>query len=603
MRFLHFLAEVITGAVKAAIGSIASKMDEKKQKKEFYNISTLGNIEELGRIASDTASLLTLYYKDQIQSIDRTSKIKGSNIFNDKIRWINDTIIEGRPEEQEKLVVVIVAEYITAVVIKILREKTDLNLEEPLPQQLWYSVAKNNFLDQTNKAKMTDILGTTAGRQEIPLERSTIDGQVNKVRVQLRHLVGCASVVTDGGHIYQYEDPDDSSNRDLADLTLFGYVYVSPFLSKDQSYDDIISQRKLNKFIQDIDGRIRKSFEGIKEYVETFRFQHDRDRRSVLTVEMTRQIATVLREQKTFVDSKEVQRILKESRQAMKIEFDALREDMQEKISKQQITIEAAKERLERDVTQAKDILKKESDKHYREALEKMNERIKQLEKALENQLMERFNTLETQLKSEHTIMRKIVEDARADANQALQQINQATETCEQFTERTEQACAHVTQLIESSQQREQEFQIIMADCEAKVEQTIADQRQYCETSIDAVRTKSLQDIERSKAAAEQVAIEMKAMGQEMKAANKVVADIRNEVQREREERKKERETTATEVKNMTKHSERLLQESKEAIKYAKQSTDQSQATLKELEEMRRILTRELDRLERLSRK
>lgn len=599
MTFL-FLAEVVTGVVRVAIGTIVSKMNEKEQKKEFYNISTLGNIEELGRIASDTASLLTLYYKDQIHSIDRTSKIKG-NVFNEKIRWINDTIIECRPEEQEEMVVVIVAEYITAWVIKILREKTNLNLDEPLPQQLWFSVAKQNFLEQTNKENMTDILGTTAGRQGIPLERPTSGGQVSKVHVQLRYLLGCASVVTDGGHIYQYDDPNQ--NKDLADLTLFGYVYVSPFLSKNQSYLEITDRRKLNKVIQDIDGKILKSLKEIKDYVEMFRIQNDRDKKSVITVETARQVAAVLHEQKTFVDSKEVQRILKESREEMKTQYIALREEMLEKISKQQITIEAAKERFEEDLARAKDILRKESDKHYHEAVEKMNERIKQMEKSLENQLMERFNTLETQLTTEYTVMRKIVEDARADANQAMERTNQATETCEQLTERTEQASAVVTQLIESSKQRELEFQTVMDDCKAMVEGTIAEQRQSCEKSIDAVRTRSLQDIERSKAAAEQAAIDTKAMAQEVKDSSKLVVDIRKDVQKEREERKTERETAATEARNLAKYSERLLQESKEAIKYAKQSADQSQGTLREVEEMRKRLAKELDRAEKLFKK
>ena len=589
--------------MRVVIGTIVSKMDEKKQKKEFYNISMLGNIEELGRIASDTASLLTLYYKDQIQSIDRNSKIKGSNIFNEKIRWIKDTIIERRPEEHEEMVVVIVAEYITAWVIKTLREKTNLNLDEPLPQQLWFSVAKQNFLDQANKTKMTDILGTTAGRQEIPLERSTSAGQVNKVRVQLRYLVGCASVVTDGGHIYQYVDSVESPNKDLADLTLFGYVYVSPFLNKDQSDREIIDIRKLTKVTQDIDGKIVKSLKEIKDYVETFRIQNDRDKKSVITVETARQVAVILRDQKTFVDSKEVQRLLKESREEMKTEFVALREDMLEKVSKQQITIEVAKERFEEDLARAKDILQQESDKHYHEALEKMNEEIKQLEKSLEIQLMERFNTIETQLKTEYTAMRKIVDDARADANEALERTNQATEICEQLAQRTEQAAVDVTQLIELVEQRGQEFEASLNDCQAKVERTIAELRQSCEESIDAVRTRSLQDIEQSKAAVEQASIDAKAMAQDAKDSARLVVDIQKDVQSERDERRRERENAATEAKNTTKNSERLLQESKEAIKYAKQSADQSQTALGEIEEMRKRLAKELDRLEKLSKK
>ncbi len=46
--------------VTKGVSTVLSKLDERQQKKEYYNISTFGNIEELGRIASDTASLVTL---------------------------------------------------------------------------------------------------------------------------------------------------------------------------------------------------------------------------------------------------------------------------------------------------------------------------------------------------------------------------------------------------------------------------------------------------------------------------------------------------------------------------------------------------------------
>lgn len=67
-----------TAAIKAVLNPILSKLDGHKQKKEWHNISTLGNIDELGRIASDTAGLLTLYYREQIQLIDPMQKIEGN---------------------------------------------------------------------------------------------------------------------------------------------------------------------------------------------------------------------------------------------------------------------------------------------------------------------------------------------------------------------------------------------------------------------------------------------------------------------------------------------------------------------------------------------
>jgi hypothetical protein len=127
----------VLGKLTKGVSTVLSKLDERQQKKEYYNISTFGNIEELGRIASDTASLLTLYYKEQIEFIDTSRKISGSNIFNEKCHWIKDGFIDFRPEEKEEMAVVLVAEYITAWIIGALKggEKFFI-LTDPLPQQL-----------------------------------------------------------------------------------------------------------------------------------------------------------------------------------------------------------------------------------------------------------------------------------------------------------------------------------------------------------------------------------------------------------------------------------------------------------------------------------
>ncbi|CAF4957170.1 unnamed protein product, partial [Rotaria sp. Silwood1] len=166
------LSQVIIQPIKAILSRVLSKLDEKKQKKERYNISTLGNIEELGRAASETAGLVTLYYKEQIQSIDTSRKIKGSNVFNDKIKWIKDVFVDVRPEEAEKMSVIIVAEYVVAWIIDDLKSGKP-NHTEPLAEQLWLCVAKKNPVDQGKGTAMSDAIGASAGRQMIPLKKTT----------------------------------------------------------------------------------------------------------------------------------------------------------------------------------------------------------------------------------------------------------------------------------------------------------------------------------------------------------------------------------------------------------------------------------------------
>lgn len=123
---------LVVGINKGILSPILSKLDEKQQKREWYNISTLGNIEELRRVASKTAGLVTLYYNEQIQSIDGSQKIKGSNIFNDQVHWLKQ-IYNVLPENAERMIVVMVAEYVTAWIVDSLKVGTEIIPTEPSP--------------------------------------------------------------------------------------------------------------------------------------------------------------------------------------------------------------------------------------------------------------------------------------------------------------------------------------------------------------------------------------------------------------------------------------------------------------------------------------
>ncbi|CAF4286255.1 unnamed protein product, partial [Adineta steineri] len=179
---------------------IVSKLNQKQQKKEFYNISVLGNFEELQCAASDTAALLTLYYKQQIESIDTQTRITGSNIFNDQVYWIKEVFLNVRPESDTEKAVVIVAEYITACLLDALKTggHKDIISTVPLSEQLWLCAAKYNPKEQ----RIADTVGFTAGKLLIPITIAT--SKTRTYEVQLRHFIRYVSLITNEGAIYQY---------------------------------------------------------------------------------------------------------------------------------------------------------------------------------------------------------------------------------------------------------------------------------------------------------------------------------------------------------------------------------------------------------------
>jgi hypothetical protein len=497
--------------------------------------------------------------------------------------------------------VIIVAEYITAWILEILKEgKKTLILTEPLPQQLWFCVAKTNCVQQNKTPTVASILGATAGQRKIPLKTQKNNGEEISVHVQLRYLIGCVSVVTNDGNIYQYAVSKESSNEELADLELFGYVYVTPFLNDDQSLKSIIDERKLVLAPRDANNNILTKLKDIEQYVQPFQTQGNHTRQSAITAETARQVAQVLREQKSFVDPKDVKTILNKSRQEIEISIDVLREDIQQKTVYYQTSIDATSEKLQKDIAQAHEDLRKNNDKHYSDALRKMNEQFKQIEKNLENQLMERMNTIEKQLKIECDEMRKIVEAAKSDSNQALIQAKEAAQASQQSAQYSEQASDHAKKLVESTEQRRQEFQEVMDRCEANVKDTIAKQKEFCEQSISAVRTKIQQDVERTKFSAEQSAANAKESSQAAKESAESAQKTQKDTRRQLDLQKEETNRIISEANEVTKQNERSANE---ANKQARQAAAAATAAFKKMEEMEKKMENALERLEKLSKK
>src|SRR6185503_15942908 len=112
----------------------------------------------------------------------------------------------------------------------------------------------------------------------------------------------------------------------------------------DRSLKSIIDGRKLVLAHRDNSNNILTKLKDIEQYVQTFQKQGDHDRKSAITTETARQVAQVLREQKSFVDPNDVKSILDKSRQEIEISIDVLREDIQQKTQYYQTSIDATSE-------------------------------------------------------------------------------------------------------------------------------------------------------------------------------------------------------------------------------------------------------------------
>ncbi|CAF1086509.1 unnamed protein product [Adineta steineri] len=356
-------------------------LNQKKQKKEFYNISVLGNFEELQCAASDTAALLTLYYKQQIESIDTQTRITGSNIFNDQVYWIKEVFLNVRPESDTEKAVVIVAEYITACLLDALKTggHKDIISTVPLSEQLWLCAAKYNPKEQ----RIADTVGFTAGKLLIPITIAA--SKTRTYEVQLRHFIRYVSLITNEGAIYQYPvSPKDLQDNKYPDLNIFGYVYLAPFTPDKKVADIIIEERHLVPAKHNARGDILTKFKDIIDLKNVIQVENI-GTKSAAKSQTAFEVAQMLRDQKTFVHSDHLHAELEKSRIEIENEIAILKADITENIKIYQTSIDADNERIRLELSQTQKMLVEQNERQFNVALNELNGQMQEIVKQLES--------------------------------------------------------------------------------------------------------------------------------------------------------------------------------------------------------------------------
>jgi phage-related protein len=591
-------------SIKTVLDPVLSKLNRKEQKKEWHNISTLGNIEELRRIASDTAGLVTLYYREQIQCIDSSQKIKGSNVVNDTINSLKH-VYDIHPESAEEMAVVMVAEYITAWIIDELKlGKAKIDPTEPLPQQLWLCVARKNPIDQGKMAKLTDSVGLSTGQQKIPLKTKNVLGKEDIVPVQLCYLIGCVSVVGNDGSIYQYSVPQNFSDNDLQDLNIFGYVYVTPFSSDEKALQSIVEGRKLNLAKRDQDGNILTRFEDIIEHAQTYAIHNGQHvSKSLITRETANQVAKVLREQKIFADLNDINEELRKAREIIELSVDVLREEIQDKTKFYQTSIDAAHEQIKRESETNRETMKNDNETLYEEARRKLREKLTTMEQRLEQLIETRMNNIEQYIQQKIEQIVTIVETAQAQSLQAIAETNQATQISQEMLKQATQAAASAQNLVQWTEQQRQEFHLGIKKCETTVKETSAAQMELCERTILEIRTNTEHICERARGAVHESAANVKESAQAVQQSVLNMQDIQRMTKNQLEIQRKEIEKATAETRNARQQTERAIAEAREAERQAKRGADAGTVALNKVNSIHEKVERALARLEQLIKK
>ncbi|CAF1073909.1 unnamed protein product [Adineta ricciae] len=597
--------DVIVNAVKESFADILSKLNEKQQKQEWFNMSTIGSIGEINRIASDTAGFLTLYYKEQIQSIDANCKMKGINPYNDQFNWIRDVFTNIPDETTEEIPVIIVADYVTAWIIHVLKvNRKEIQVDEPLSQQLWYLVAKKNLVEEQMSNKPSDVVSVIAGQQKIALKKKT-KNEESPIYVQLNYLIGCVSIVGPNGEIYQYSISLEQSNReDFDDLDIFGYVYVSPFTSDENIFQSIVGERKMQLAIRNDQNDIITKLDEMKQLAKIFQFERiERTNQSYITKDTMKQIAQVLHEQKTFTNMSEVKTELEKTRKIIDITVDTLKENIAKKVEFYQTSIDAAHEQIQQESTQNRQTMKKDNEERYNQAINKLSQELKEMKINLEETINQRMNTIESEMRTRTEEILNISKAGRDRSDQALIQATQAAQASEKSAKSSEENTKYSQQLVQTTEQRRQEIQLTVNQCEQKVETTIKELKNTFEQNVIGIRTRFEKDLDHTKQVNNELAAKAKESSRAAQDAMSSARDLTKLTKEELQIQKAESKKIISDMHETCRHSERSADHSKEAEKQAKRAVEANTTEINKLTEMFRKMQETVQRLEKLEKK
>ncbi len=598
---------MIVSAVKETFTEILSRLNEVEQKQEWYNISTMGNIEEIDRLASDTAGILTLYYKEQIQSIENTSKLTGINPYNDQLKWIKDVFMDVRAETAEEIPVVIVADYITAWMIDALKvDRKEIKPDKPLPQQLWYLVAKKNLIEQGTSNKVSDVVRVEAGQQKIPLinKKKNIEREESPIFVQLHYLIGCVSIVGLNGEVYQSPVSKRSTEEDFKDLDIFGYVYVSPFSSDENILKSIVTERKMKLAARNNQNDILTKLSEIEQYAKVFIHQGmERASESYITKEKANQIAQVLREQKMFVNATDLKAELDKARKVIGFSVDVLKEDIQKKVEFYQTSINAAHEQIQQESEKNRKTIEKDNAQRYNQAISKLSQELKEMKTDLETIIKQRMDGIEAEMRTKTKEILTISKAAKDQADQTLIEATKAAQASEQSAKKSEENMIYSQQLVQSTEQRRQELRSVADKCENMVKATTTEQKDLFERKVSEIHTRVQKDLDHAKQVTTELVANAKESARAAQEAMSTAKELTTATKQQLEIQKIESKKIVSEAQEARRQSERSADISREVEKQAKRAVDETTAQLSKVNDMYKKAQDALHKLEKLEKK
>jgi len=589
------IASALLGPIKNATNMLLKTIDKRRQKAEWYNISVLGNIEELQKAASTTAGLLTLYYSQQIKLIHMSlSKVRGSNILSTTVANVN-TFIEGTPEPEDERTLVLVAEFICGFIIETLKlqdrketkdgkkSNNSIDKNQPLAEQLWLFVAKENFLEIKGLDAVKATTGVGLAKRIIVIQQK-IDGI--HLQVQIRHLFGYVSLITGDGTIYRVKN-ETKVKSPFDDIEgIFGYVYLDPFIANDKVIiDKICEGRNLDKSLDVDQSKVAliDAKENITQGVQSLKEVSTANGNNAgITKRMALSVGQVLQDEKIFLTKDDIDNRLHKHQTNISYDVGILRDEIKSSTNKFQTSIDAAYDKIGKDFDDCTQKLQRDNQDQYQKGVQKISSHQKELEERLERSNAANLSKIDNDLKKKSDAMMTIANNAKKESEAAVQTSRTAEELSMKCEQKAKKASDNCDALVASTDKRKQEMQQTIDECTSKLRQTIEEQKQAYQTSLNELQNQMKADLETLRTAATDASRRAKEAEEAAKNTAQQMKQLRENQVREMDQlKKRQKEETDRLIKTEADKIQQLINDQEKERKKTANFTDQIKSEVK----------------------
>lgn len=500
---------------------IKLESNDRMMNKQLDAISTFNEFSVLDQLAADTAGLITLYYKEQIQNIDHEHKIIRKNVYTDEYGWFNNIFFGSKNRNEKESPAIIVADYITAWIIHILKhEKHNLSSDKPLAEQLWYFLAKTDIFSHGQPNSLSKIVTERLNEHLVPLIQTipgAQSGEERTVLLRIDYLLGCVSVVGLRGDIYQYKLFTESMGQQHLDLETCGYVYAISVTSDEKIVQDIVSGRRMILAHRNEYHSIITEAQQYSQYLRNPASQGQQMTEQDYTKrEMANQTARVLCEQNRFLRPENLTAIFRKSGEKLKIHGDVYKEDFDNLYLESKKTLESVINSIESELVEHSEKMRNHDYEWFDESVSNLSTLMSDTKQNLEAAIEKKFDEVETQLMNETQEMLDRIMMIKRNIEESHRYVTHAVEISTACKDSNENSQRLSEEMLQATHAKKAEVQLKIRDLRDNFSKEMQEETESFESTLMQIKTEQNNDLYNQKQAVDEINNNIIATGSEI---------------------------------------------------------------------------------------